>query len=225
MINQYDLIIFDCDGTLVNTEELSNKVHSEGLTAFGLAEYTPEKCLIEFTGSSWIDIKRKLENKHSLEIPDSLFHDYIEAMLKHAETENIEVEGALDFVNKVSATQVKIGVASNGMRVNVIKTLKITGFMDYFSQETVLTKQDVKNPKPSPEMYLLAASKQGVAPSKCLVIEDSPTGAMAGIAAGMDVFGFTGTAHDSKSQAEKLQKVGVKAVYNDFIHMAKALGV
>ncbi len=220
----YDLFIFDCDGTLVNTEELSNKVHSAGLVALGLPEYTPEKCLVEFTGSSWTNIKQKLENRHGLEIPDSLFHNYIEAMLKHAETENIEVVGALDFVKKVSAAQVKIGVASNGMRVNVIKTLKITGFMDYFSEETVLTKQDVKNPKPSPEMYLLAALKQGVAPSKCLVIEDSPTGATAGVAAGMDVFGFTGTAHDKDAQKEALLKVGVKAVFDDFIHMREALG-
>lgn len=220
---KYDLIIFDCDGTLVDSEYLNNEVSAEIITEFGIEGYDADRCIQDFAGTSWSDIRKILQSRHNVEIPDSLIDQYVKRVQIKMRTELQPAKGALEFVEH-SHSRAKICVASNGLRINVIDSLQIPGFMKFFNDDQVFTKQQVSNPKPAPDLFLFAAEKMNVEPSRCLVIEDSPTGATAGVAAGMDVFGFTGTAHDENMQKQKLLDVGVKAVYSDFIHMAQSLG-
>lgn len=219
---KYDLIIFDCDGTLVDSEYLNNKVTSDLLIDFGLTEYTPERCIAEFAGSTWSDIKALLDARHQTIIPRDIIQTYIARVAQEMDTYPMTVAGAVEFVGRCQSSY-KIAVGSNGERSNVIKSLKLGGFDCYFQEPNIFTKIQVEKGKPAPDLFLYAANQMGVAPEKCLVIEDSSTGAMAGKAAGMDVFGFIGAAHDKKISESSLKKAGVCQVFDNFIHMAEAL--
>ena len=221
-IKQYDLIIFDCDGTLVDSEYLHNKINSDILISVGLPEYTPEKSIEDFSGSSWREIKKEIYARHSVEVPDTLIEARNPKTLKAMDTDLKSIEGALDFVKFVKP-HCKIAVGSNGEPAGVLKSLQILGFMDYFDEAHLYTKEDVENAKPAPDLFLYAAKQMGVEPSRCLVIEDSHFGARAGVAAGMDVFGFTGVSHDKKRSESQLQEAGVTQIFDDFIHMAEVL--
>lgn len=221
-LSKYDLIIFDCDGTLVDSEYLNNKVSADVLNEFGLMEYTPEKCMDDFAGVSWQEIHKILERRHNIEIPISIIDGYVERVQAELKVADISIAGAKDFVHYCN-DHYKVAVGSNGERSNVFQSLTLQGFMDYFTEDTVFTKVQVKNAKPAPDLFLYAAAQMGVEPSRCLVIEDSPTGARAGVAAGMDVFGFTGVSHDKKRSESQLQEAGVIQIFDDFIHMAEVL--
>lgn len=220
----YDLIIFDCDGTLVDSEYLNNKVSADLLNEFGLTQYTPENFMAEFAGNTWTDIRLTLEARHQTKLPDEIITTYIKRVNDALDKDLLPAKGAAGFV-KICNQHYKICVGSNGERSNVLKSLTVSEFIPtYFTEENIFTRIQVPNGKPAPDLFLFAAEKMGVAPTKCLVIEDSPTGVKAGVAAGMDVFGFVGTAHHPKIQKKKLLEAGACRVFENFIHMADALG-
>ena len=221
--NSYDLIIFDCDGTLVDSEYLNNKVCGDVLRDFGLSEYTTEKCFVEFSGRSWTEIRQILEDRHELEIPDQLIQDYIKGVDEQRGTLLKTIPHALETAARCG-NKTKICVGSNGERTNVLKSLEQCGFMDIFTNDTIFTKIQVERPKPHPDLFLFAAEQMGVAPSKCLVIEDSPTGVRAGIAAEMDVWGFVACSHDPDLQKKHLKESGATLVFDNFIHISDQLG-
>ena len=221
-IDKYDLIIFDCDGTLVNSEELNNTCCSNVLIDFGLKEYTPQKCLDDFTGKSWNDILAFLRKNHDETIPSSIIDDYVTHVKDALKTADLSIDGAKKFVGFCN-NHFKICVGSNGERSNVLQELELQHFMDYFDEQTIFTKIQVKNAKPAPDLFLYAAEKMSVEPARCLVIEDSPTGVKAGVAAGMDVWGFTGVAHDKKHAESRLKQAGATHIFDDFIHMQDML--
>ena len=132
------------------------------------------------------------------------------------------IHGALDFV-KLAKQHFKIVVGSNGEDEIILKSLELQGFMDYFEPQNIFSKNHVPNPKPAPDLFLYAAKKMNVEPSRCLVIEDSLTGVKAGVAAGMDVWGFTGVAHDKKHAESRLKQAGATHIFDDFIHMEDML--
>lgn len=220
----YDLIIYDCDGTLVDSEYLNNKVSSDLLIEFGLSEYTPEKCIEEFSGTAWSNIKKILEERHKVEIPRSLIDNYMRLVDEKMEELLQPIDGMLEFVADTKM-HCKIAVGSNGMRSNVVRSLELQGFLSHFSDDMIFTKVQVPNPKPAPDLFLFAAEKMGVASERCLVVEDSPTGTKAGVSAGMDVLGFTATAHDVNEQEKVLFEAGASAVFADIIHMRHHLGI
>ena len=223
-MSSYDLIIFDCDGTLVGSEYLNNKVCGDLLRNFGLAEYTTEKCIIEFSGKSWTEIRQILNTRHECEIPQSLIEEYIAGVNRERADLLEPIDGALECVQKC-AEKTKVAVGSNGQRGNVIQSLEMLGFLDIFTEETIFTRIQVQNPKPHPELFFLAAKEMDAEPAKCLVIEDSPTGVLAGVAAGMEVWGFIGTAYDPKSQEKALIDAGATRIFDDFIHITSALSL
>ncbi len=221
-ISKYDLIIFDCDGTLVDSEYLHNKLNSDVLISLGLDEYTTERCIHDFAGSGWPDIKKVIMAQHNVDVPQELIDARIPKTLTMMDGNINVIDGALNFV-KLAHQHCKIAVGSNGEPPTILKSLELQGFMDYFEPADVFSKNDVPNPKPAPDLFLYAAQKMGVDPQKCLVIEDSAAGATAGVAAGMDVFGYTGVSHDKPRARSLLTEVGVTAIFDDFIHMGEAL--
>ncbi len=222
-IKNYDLVIFDCDGTLVDSEYLHNKLNSDVLISLGLEDYTTEKCIHDFAGSSWGSIKQVIHARHGVDVPQALINARIPKTLTLMDGNINLIPNALDFVKFVSMS-CKIAVGSNGEPPTVAKSLELQGFMDYFQPTSLFTKEDVINPKPAPDLFLYAAKQMGdIAPSRCLVIEDSDAGAAAGVAAGMDVFGFTGVSHDKKRAESLLKDIGVTAIFDNFIHMQDTL--
>ncbi len=221
-MQNYDLIIFDCDGTLVDSETLNNNVTSDILLGLGLKEYTRDACLNFFEGRSWNEMFVELKNKHGDVIPDNIVDMYVERV-RAAIPDNVKIiDGALDLLIAVSKI-FPICIASNGECQNVLTEIKATGLDRFFDESKIFTKVQVQNPKPAPDLFLYTAEKMKVDPSRCLVIEDSPTGVQGGVAAGMDVFGFVGASHDSENQKNKLLGAGAKQVFDDFIHIGQAL--
>jgi HAD superfamily hydrolase (TIGR01509 family) len=203
----YDLIIFDCDGTLVNSEALNNGVTADLIAEMGLPQYDLQYCLEHFAGSTLTHIIELLETRHDVTFPKDAV-ELTRQKVKHrmpgelkAIPQAVEAVGAL-------AQDYKICVASNGERGTVLQSLDLTNLKQFFPEDIVFTANMVAHPKPAPDLFLFAAKNMGVAPERCLVIEDSIFGVRAALAAGMDVLGITGTHHAPEDQAQTLRENG-----------------
>ena len=202
MKKHYDLIIFDCDGTLVDSEDINNRAVSEVLVSLGLSHYTPKYCMEVFTGMSLQDLQAYVGNEVKISPGDAL----IDAIISRGNLLAHQHLQALPYAHTLLAGLThKKCVASNGQRNSVLESLEITGLNAYFPEEDVFTYEQVKYAKPAPDLFLFAAERMGVKAEGCLVIEDSPTGVKAAKAAGMTVLGFTGASHNNIKAQKQLQ--------------------
>jgi HAD superfamily hydrolase (TIGR01509 family) len=203
------LIIFDCDGTLIDSEYINNKATSEILIELGHTKFTVEYCLSLFAGCSSHDIIKALK-EDNIQNPEETLNTMNIRALKLAKTNLKPIKHAIETV-----TQIKIpkAVASNGEKMNVIEFLKMTGLIKYFPEEQIFTTELVAKPKPAPDLHLYTAKKMGnVDPKNCLVIEDSIRGIIAAKNAGMNVLAFTGGNHHHNKSKKELHKAGASAV-------------
>ena len=184
----FDLVIFDCDGVLVDTETINNEVISQLLNEAG-QEMSPEEVARRTTGLAYSDMWEMFEG----EVPGSLPVDIEEQQLtlesERFRKELLPISGAVETVRCLGAAGMPMCVASNGTREKMVVTLEVTGLSGYFGDKFFGVNQ-VAHGKPAPDIYLLAAQQMGVPPSRCVVIEDSYPGAQAGLAAGMTVLGY-----------------------------------
>ncbi len=213
-MSSFDLIIFDCDGTLVDSELLCNFSTSQVLTALGFPQYTPEYCLHTFIGSSQSAVWQAVRKDTGKDLPADVNQQFIERVGANTAAMAKAAPGIEDVLNAISKTH-KMCVGSNGERPNVVGAITATGLKPFFADDHIFTVEDVMHPKPAPDLYLHAAKQMGVAPDRCLVVEDSVPGAKAGLAAGMRVFGYVGLAHDQTAQAARLKTLGVHACSTD----------
>lgn len=218
MNTNFDLIIFDCDGTLVDTEPLYAAVTCDLLHENGLTQYTPESCFAEFHGTAWSHIRKTLEDRHQTKLCDNIIERYIHVSRERMQTSLQTIQDAMDVVTHVHGTH-DICIGSNGERFNVLQSLNITGLNKFFPEEKVFTKIQVERPKPHPDLFLYAATQMGHAPERTLVIEDSTSGVKAGVAAGMHVIGFTGSAPDPEAAEQKLRDAGAHTIMQQLIHI------
>lgn len=185
--NKYDLIIFDCDGTLIDSESTASKAVSEVLQNMGYKKYTPELCYKSFASVGYDKMILMLR----LDIGASFDIDYFikkadEAIRKSIRKNLSPISGAEKLLQTIKGY--KKCVASNGYRDYVISSLDSVDLLNFFQDSEIFTYQQVASPKPAPDLFLFAAEQMGVADVKrCLVIEDSDTGITAANAAGMDV--------------------------------------
>ena len=184
----FDLVIFDCDGVLVDTETINNEVISRLLREDGL-EMSPEEVARRTTGLAYSEMWEMFDD----EVPGSLPVDIEEQQLtleaERFRKELLPMPGAVEAVRCLGAAGMPMCVASNGTREKMVVTLEITGLAGNFGDDFFGVDQ-VAHGKPAPDIYLLAAQKMGVPPSRCVVIEDSYPGAQAGLAAGMTVLWY-----------------------------------
>lgn len=202
----------------MDSETLYNTITSELLTELGFAEYTPEICIDLFAGQAWSMIKATLEEKHGDIIPRDIIERYIKTANAQMDFDLRTPEGASDVLAQLKQER-SICVASNGERNNVLKSLRVTGLMEHFVEEQVFTKIQVARPKPAPDLFLFTAEQMGFEPAQCLVIEDSPAGVAAAVAANMPVIGFTGCSHDQERQADLLTDAGANFIIDKLIHI------
>lgn len=209
--SQYDLIIFDCDGTLADSEVAHNTVLSRQLTAMGLPEYTPEKTMDTFMGHAVTDIIRKVETAHDVRFPENHIHDN-QIIFRDILPDSIRLDDTCrPLLEKLRDAGQKMTVGSNGTRDNVIETLRAAGLKEFFPDEFIFTFEMVKNPKPAPDLYLHVCEAMHTKPKNAIVIEDTVAGAMAGIAAGIDTIGYVGLTH-RENQAQRLSDIGCTKV-------------
>jgi HAD superfamily hydrolase (TIGR01509 family) len=220
----YDLIIFDCDGTLVDSEYLNNKAVADLLAELGLPQYDVAYALEHFAARTMKEVREIVLRDTGIVLPDSFSADFVARVQAVLPTELKIIEGVLETLQALHV-RIPVCVASNGERSNVRTCLEIAGLTPFFPDACVFTKNMVKHPKPAPDLFLLAAQTMGADPSRTLVVEDSVTGTMAGKAAGMTVAGMTAAAHDPIAQGAALRAVGADYITHNFADIAGFLAV
>ncbi|MFD4994947.1 HAD family hydrolase [Streptomyces buecherae] len=187
---RYDLVIFDNDGVLVDSEPISNRLLAAYLTELGHPT-TYDEAIRDYMGSAMHRIHDLVLERYGRQLPsefDATFHERVFAAFG-AELE--AVVGAAEVVEELRADGVPYCLASSGSHERIRVALKKTELYELFGEERIFSSQDVGRGKPAPDLFLHAASVMGVAPERCAVVEDSPLGVQAARAAGMDVYGFT----------------------------------
>jgi HAD superfamily hydrolase (TIGR01509 family) len=191
-----ELVIFDCDGVLVDSEVIGIEIEAAVLTEAGF-EMTADDCADHCIGLSWPDVTAmndEIQERSLAAFPDRLQ----------------PVAGMADLL---AALELLRCVASSSDLARVHYSLELTGLSTFFAPGTVFSAQMVERGKPAPDLFLHAAAQCGnVAPERCLVIEDSPAGVAAALAAGMDVIGFTGGQHARASLHRRLAAAGAHTI-------------
>ncbi|MGB8942463.1 MAG: HAD family hydrolase [Streptomyces sp.] len=212
---RYDLVIFDNDGVLVDSEPISNRLLAAYLTELGHPT-SYEDSLRDYMGSAMHRIHDLVRERTGQRLPDD-FDDVFHARVFAAFERELEpVEGAVGFVEKLAADGVPYCVASPGSHARIRVGHRTTGLDRWFEDGRIFSSQDVGRGKPAPDLFLYAAERMGVAPERCVVVEDSPLGVQAAVEAGMDVFGFT-----AMTPAERL--VGATQLFSNMGELADLL--
>ncbi|MGW7368613.1 HAD family hydrolase [Streptomyces sp. NPDC054841] len=187
---RYDLVIFDNDGVLVDSEPISNTVLAAYLTELGHPT-SYEDSLRDYMGAAVHRVHDTVLERTGQRLPedfDEILHGRVFAAF---ERELQPVKGVSEVLGMLVAEGVPYCVASSGSHERIRVGHRKTGLGAWFRGENVFSAQDVGRGKPAPDLFLYAAERMGVAPERCVVVEDSPLGVAAAHAAGMDVYGFT----------------------------------
>lgn len=186
------LIIFDCDGVLVDSEIIGSRVYAEMLTNFGYPIST-EESIKKFTGLDDQAARDIVFRETGIELPENLSQQFREILLSVLEPELKPL--MFNILNNQVFGDLKKCVASNSPREHVLNALMTTKQNHFFEDSHIFTSSQVKNGKPAPDLFLFAAKQMGVLPENCLVIEDSIAGIQAACSAEMRVVGFLGGSH------------------------------
>lgn len=188
MGHRFDLVIFDCDGVLVDSERIANRVLAEMLAPLGL-RLTVEEMMQTFVGRSMAVCLTMIASRLGRPV-DADFGTRFHARCVEAFTAELRpvagVEAALECLT------IPCCVASSGTPEKICTTLGLTGLLPRF-EGRIFSGTQVARGKPAPDLFLHAAAAMDVAPNRCLVVEDTPIGVQAGTAAGMVVLGYAGT--------------------------------
>ncbi len=190
MNTNIELVIFDCDGVVIDSEILSAQVLINMLVEKGV-EIDRAYVQQHFLGCNFKTVSQKIADAFNVTLPESFEGDYREALLNEFETGLTTTDGIKDVLNNLA---VPICIATSSSPARTAKALSIVSLSKYFS-DTVFTSSEVKRGKPAPDLFLHAAKQMGVKPEHCLVIEDSKAGVNAGIDANMQVLHYSGGQH------------------------------
>ncbi|MFH8566798.1 HAD family hydrolase [Streptomyces sp. NPDC017988] len=212
---RYDLVIFDNDGVLVDSEPISNTILAAYLTELGHPT-SYEDSLRDYMGGAVHRVHDLVLERSGQRLPadfDEVFHGRVFAAF---ERELKPVEGAVEVLEKLAGDGVAYCLASSGSHERIRVGHRAAGLDTWFDEKRIFSSQDVGRGKPAPDLFLHAAERMGVAPEKCVVVEDSPLGVRAAVAAGMDVYGFT-----AMTPAERLS--GATGLFEDMRELPRLL--
>ncbi|WP_158811127.1 HAD family phosphatase [Beijerinckia sp. L45] len=201
------LLIFDCDGTLVDSELIALEVLSEMMGEQGVPMDVPS-CMHAFMGKHNADIVSEIERLIGRALPDGEGARTRARMLARIEVELQPILGVADVLRSIEGPRC---VASSSDPARIAHSLKLTGLASFFGDH-VFSAAQVANGKPAPDLFLLAAATMGFAPQHCIVIEDSVAGVEAGVRAGMAVIGFAGGSHAGTGHGAMLEAAGANLV-------------
>lgn len=188
-MDRIDLVIFDCDGVLIDSEGLSGAVLIEALARIGVTIDFDDFCT-RMVGRSFPTVAADLRARGAA-LPDTFEASYRARLLERFERELTVTEGVREML---AALDRPACVATSSSPARVRRSLELTGLGDVFGAE-VFTASMVAHGKPAPDLFLLAAARMGTPPARCLVVEDSLPGLEAAAAAGMRALRYTGGAH------------------------------
>ncbi|WP_030834683.1 HAD family hydrolase [Streptomyces hygroscopicus] len=187
---RYDLVIFDNDGVLVDSEPISNRLLAAYLTELGHPT-SYEDSIRDYMGSAMHRVHDLVLERSGQRLPpdfDATFHGRVFEAFRR---ELVAVAGVSEVLEKLRADGIPYCVASSGSHERIRVALRTTGLYDLFDEDRIFSSEDVGRGKPAPDLFLYAAERMGVSPQRCAVVEDSPLGVQAALAAGMDVYGYT----------------------------------
>jgi HAD superfamily hydrolase (TIGR01509 family) len=182
------LVIFDCDGVLVDSEPLVNRIEAGFFTAMGAPMNAREACA-QFKGKTVEQVADALQKRTGRKLSAEFGYDWGMTTALGLVSELQPVPGVDRLIEDLQSAGVKICVASQSPLPRVLLSLKVTR-LDRFFGGNVFTASMVARPKPAPDLFLFAAEHMGEPPIQTIVIEDSPSGVVAGCAAGMRVYGY-----------------------------------
>jgi HAD superfamily hydrolase (TIGR01509 family) len=183
-----ELIVFDCDGVLVDSEIICNRVMAEAITALGWSLSTTD-CLARFKGHHFDTVIAVIEDRLGRPVPADWLANVRAGTNAAFERELQPIPGVIAALDVVAASGAATCVASQGPLEKMAVSLGVTGLRARF-EGRIFSAYQVARGKPHPDLFLFAAETMGVAPRACVVIEDSPLGVTAAKAAGMAVLGF-----------------------------------
>ncbi|MFD9171283.1 HAD family hydrolase [Streptomyces diastaticus] len=189
---RYDLVVFDNDGVLVDSEPLSNTILAGYLTELGHPT-SYEDSLRDYIGGAVHRVHDLVLERSGRRLPATFDEEFHRRVFEAFRQELEPVPGVVDVLGALRAAGVPYCVASSGSHERIRVGHRRTGMHAWFPEEHVFSADDVGRGKPAPDLFLRAAERMGVAPERCAVVEDSPLGVEAARAAGMDVYGFTAT--------------------------------
>lgn len=204
-MNNVELLIFDCDGVLVDSERVSNTVFLEMLAELGV-EMSETQLIQDYVGMTMKTCLQLISQRYGLEFPESFKHELDKRMGEVYQEKLTAMPGVQGVIENLS---IPFCLASNSTPDKIAFMLKLVGLYDFFHGR-IYSGTQVAKPKPAPDVYLLAASASGVRAEHCLVIEDTPTGIRAAKSAGMTVLGYAGL-----FEASQLLAAGADAVFDD----------
>jgi HAD superfamily hydrolase (TIGR01509 family) len=212
-LSAFELVIFDCDGVLVDSERIATRIDVEVLTELGWP-ITQEEVIERFVGKTDAAMRQEVEEylgRALTEEWDGFASRYSDAFAAELEP----VDGVVDALDRIDAATC---VASSGTPESIELKLRLTGLWERF-EGRIFSAADVEHGKPAPDLFLHAAARMGVDPPACAVIEDSPFGVQAARAAGMRSFGYAG----GFMSAERLRLADV--VFDDMRELPGLLGL
>lgn len=189
-------LIFDCDGTLVDSEYLCNLGLEVKLREYGIASSASEM-MKKYRGGKLLDILTSVQEEHNVLLKENFVTDYRDLVEQLFERDLNACTGVHEFLTQ---NKVPVCIASSGPRNKINKALEITGLKKYFDNN-IFSSYEINSWKPDPEIFLHASKQMGVDSHECLVIEDSTKGIEAGLAAGMKTILFDPTGLHSDDKA------------------------
>jgi HAD superfamily hydrolase (TIGR01509 family) len=176
-----EAVIFDCDGTLVDSEPLARLAWERALAPYGyaLTDADAEACV----GLPYPRVHEYFAGRVTLPAAEPFWTEFSGELFTLIDTELLPFDDAVEAARELRSRGVPVAVASSSPRERLDRTLGRAGLLDAF--DVVVAGDEVEHGKPAPDMFLLAAARLGVRPDACVVIEDSPPGVQAGRAAGM----------------------------------------
>jgi HAD superfamily hydrolase (TIGR01509 family) len=211
-------IIFDCDGVLIDSEEISMAIDQSLLAGCGvhLSEAEMHRRFVGKTFQAMID---EVEGERGISLPADLEARKDDLMVAVYKRDLKPIAGVADALGAIDLPK---SIGTNGPRARALLALEVTGLKPHFG-ERLTTFEDVERGKPFPDVYLLAAQRAGFAASDCIVVEDSLTGVKAAVAAGCYTLGFTGAHLHRAEHALQLAELGAARVFHHMEDLPKII--
>ena len=219
MSANFDLIIFDCDGVLVDSEVISCRAHAETLTRHGYP-ITADQVFDRFLGRSMRKATLEIEAELGRPLPED-FQTQVYTEIFRLFAASLEATPHIE--EALAAIITPVCVASSGPPEKISTSLNHVGLYGRFAPH-IFSAVQVSNGKPAPDLFLFAAEQMKTMPERCLVIEDSVAGVTAAQAAGMVVFGYHGGSHCRPDTADTLRAAGAAVTFDDMRQLPELIG-
>lgn len=203
-------VVFDCDGVLVDSESLTADLEAELLSGFGVplsSDDIRERFAGRTARGQWIE----LAAEYQLDLPEGFLEYRKRRAMAHF---TVHLKAVPHVPETLARLTQKLTVASNSEEDMLQHKLRVTGLIDRFG-DRILSVDQVARPKPAPDLYREALARGGTPRLETLVVEDTPTGITAAMAAGISVLGFVGASHNTPDTPRRLTQAGAFAVIDD----------